>query len=202
MLRIMEQMDKFADAKIEVCALATLAENISRQLRGWLDSLQNSDIKGPRYLNDALREKYDRERRAEAFMDTVRKINAEQSTPKGLNQNSEASRARLNSPVRVLGFIFQISDLRFQIQTKLRPQNRSALEPPIQCGLHLHQPQPVVFPASHKIIITAPIKTGIATAGVNMLTTNPAPNKINPVAPDELPRQVLALPPPRHHRTP
>ncbi len=27
----------------------------------------------------------------------------------------------------------------------------------------------------------APIKTGIATAGVNMLTINPAPNKMNPV---------------------
>jgi four helix bundle protein len=92
MLRIMERMDKFADAKAEVCAVATLAENISRQLRGWLDSLQNSDIKGPRYLNDALREKYDREKRAQAFMDTVRKINFEQSPSKGLNQNSEASR--------------------------------------------------------------------------------------------------------------
>jgi four helix bundle protein len=91
MLLIMEQMDKFSDVKIEVCALATLAENISRQLRGWLDSLQNTDIKGPRYLNDALREKYDRERRAQAFMDTVRQINAGHSFPKGPSQSPEST---------------------------------------------------------------------------------------------------------------
>ena len=40
----------------------------SRQLRGWLDSLQNSDIKGQRHLNDISRTQWDQERRREAFM--------------------------------------------------------------------------------------------------------------------------------------
>ena len=32
------------------------AANICRQLRGWADSLQNSEIKGQRYLNDKVRQ--------------------------------------------------------------------------------------------------------------------------------------------------
>src|SRR5262249_42366842 len=35
----------------ELCGLRELATNCSRQLRGWADSLQNSEIKGPRYLH-------------------------------------------------------------------------------------------------------------------------------------------------------
>jgi four helix bundle protein len=37
--------------------LAKLAESCSRQLRAWADTLQNSDIKGQRHLNDGVRRK-------------------------------------------------------------------------------------------------------------------------------------------------
>jgi four helix bundle protein len=37
--------------------LLKLAESCSRQLRAWADSLQNSDIKGQRHLNDGVRRK-------------------------------------------------------------------------------------------------------------------------------------------------
>jgi four helix bundle protein len=38
------------------------ATNIARQLRGWADSLQNSEIKGQRYLTDQVRQEAERQR--------------------------------------------------------------------------------------------------------------------------------------------
>ncbi len=48
----------------QISRLGSVAASCSRQLRGWADSLQNSDIKGPRHLNQASRERYDEKRRA------------------------------------------------------------------------------------------------------------------------------------------
>ena len=45
---------------------AKVAESCSRQLRAWADSLQNSDIKGPRHLNDKSRAEYGKRKEAEA----------------------------------------------------------------------------------------------------------------------------------------
>jgi four helix bundle protein len=42
----------------EISDLRLLAESCSRQLRAWADSLQNSDIAGPRHLNDRTRADY------------------------------------------------------------------------------------------------------------------------------------------------
>jgi four helix bundle protein len=39
----------------EVSSLRSLAESCARQLRAWADSLQNSEIKGQRHLNDQAR---------------------------------------------------------------------------------------------------------------------------------------------------
>jgi hypothetical protein len=40
---------------------------VGRQVRGWLDSLQNSEIRGQRHLNEKSRAVYEEGRRAEAF---------------------------------------------------------------------------------------------------------------------------------------
>ena len=56
-----------ADLKSQIANLKSIAENCSRQLRGWADSLQNSDIKGPRHLNDRVRQGYEQKQRATAF---------------------------------------------------------------------------------------------------------------------------------------
>ena len=48
-------MDEEREAIEEVRARR---ENVSRQLFGWIDSLQNSDIKGVRHLNDQTRRDY------------------------------------------------------------------------------------------------------------------------------------------------
>lgn len=72
MLTIMERIEGFADPRSEISNLKSLAESISRQLRGWADSLQNSEIKGPRYLNETDREQADRRRRV-AMLDAEMK---------------------------------------------------------------------------------------------------------------------------------
>ena len=55
------------DLKSEISNLKSMAESCSRQLRGWADSLQNSEIKGQRHLNDRVRNEHDQKQRAAAF---------------------------------------------------------------------------------------------------------------------------------------
>lgn len=48
----------------EISTMKSIAVSCSRQLRGWADSLQNSDIKGQRHLDRLSRERYEDKRRA------------------------------------------------------------------------------------------------------------------------------------------
>lgn len=45
-----ERLPEFEDFKSEISNLKSKAESISRQLRAWADSLQNTEIRGTRYL--------------------------------------------------------------------------------------------------------------------------------------------------------
>ena len=66
-----------ADLKSEISNLISLAESCSRQLRGWADSLQNSDIKGQRHLTDKSRNEADKKKRVAAFdKELLRKLPA------------------------------------------------------------------------------------------------------------------------------
>jgi hypothetical protein len=56
-----------ADLKSEISNLKSVAESCSRQLRGWADSLQNSDIQGQRHLNAKSRAR-DEDRQKAAAM--------------------------------------------------------------------------------------------------------------------------------------
>jgi four helix bundle protein len=56
-----------ANLKSQISNLISCAESCSRQLRGWADSLQNSDIKGQRHLNERVRQDIDQKQRAVAF---------------------------------------------------------------------------------------------------------------------------------------
>lgn len=73
-LRFCERLPRFAHLRSQISDLTTLAISISRQLRGWADSLQNSDIKGQRHLNDESRVQHEQARRAQAFMAKLRDI--------------------------------------------------------------------------------------------------------------------------------
>lgn len=59
MLTLMEQRASRAHwpgaLKSQIADLIATAESCSRQIRAWADSLQNSDIKGQRHLNDRSR---------------------------------------------------------------------------------------------------------------------------------------------------
>lgn len=66
-----------ADLKSEIANLKSIAESCSRQLRGWADSLQNSDIKGQRHLTDKSRAEDERKKHAAAFeKELLRKLPA------------------------------------------------------------------------------------------------------------------------------
>ncbi|MCG3130951.1 MAG: hypothetical protein FLDDKLPJ_01725 [Phycisphaerae bacterium] len=75
MLHLCDRLPELAHLKSEISNLKSLVESCSRQLRGWADSLQNSDIKGQRHLNDRSRQAYQSKRGADDFW---RKLEEEQ----------------------------------------------------------------------------------------------------------------------------
>ena len=52
---LLETLPAFRDLKSEISDLKSAVESISRQLRAWANSLQESDIKGQRYLTEKSR---------------------------------------------------------------------------------------------------------------------------------------------------
>jgi hypothetical protein len=56
------------DLKFEISNLKSKAEGVSRQLRAWSNSLQNSDIRGQRYLTSRSRVKSKEAREREEFL--------------------------------------------------------------------------------------------------------------------------------------
>jgi four helix bundle protein len=55
MLCLLERLAEFHDLKSGISNLKSQAEGVSRQLRGWTDSLQNSPITGQRHLTEKPR---------------------------------------------------------------------------------------------------------------------------------------------------
>ena len=70
-LLLADRLADFAHLKSEISDLKSLAESISRQLRAWADSLQNSDVRGQRYLTDRTRAAAESKKRAGAFMQKI-----------------------------------------------------------------------------------------------------------------------------------
>lgn len=62
-LLVLERLPACGHLNAEIARLKTSAESISRQLRAWADSLQNSDVRGSRYLNEAIRQSEHRRKR-------------------------------------------------------------------------------------------------------------------------------------------
>ena len=58
MLCYFERRPRLRDFKSQISDMKLIAESCSRQLGGWAQSLQNSDIAGPRHLNDQTRANY------------------------------------------------------------------------------------------------------------------------------------------------
>ena len=73
MLCVMERMPDFSELRSEVSDFKEACESISRQIRGWAGSLQNSDIEGQRHLNDQSRAQYDVQNRQATFVENQRR---------------------------------------------------------------------------------------------------------------------------------
>ena len=56
MLCVMDRMAAFSDLKSEISDLRSLAESISRQLRGWAQHLQETPIRGQRHVTSKSRQ--------------------------------------------------------------------------------------------------------------------------------------------------
>jgi four helix bundle protein len=65
--QISDSRSRSSDFKSQISDLRALAESCSRQIRGWADSLQNSEIKGQRHLDARTRAGYEQKKRAAAF---------------------------------------------------------------------------------------------------------------------------------------
>jgi four helix bundle protein len=65
MLHFADRAAEAAHLKSEISDLKSLAESCSRQIRAWADSLQNTDVKGQRHLNDQSHWRYEAKRRAD-----------------------------------------------------------------------------------------------------------------------------------------
>jgi four helix bundle protein len=74
MLWLLERLPDFEDFKFEISDLKSRSETVSRQLRAWADSLQNSDIRGQRYLTDKTRLATKESREREEFLEELRRI--------------------------------------------------------------------------------------------------------------------------------
>ncbi len=78
MLCFFERRPALCDFKSQISDLKSNAESCSRQIRAWADSLQNSDIKGPRHLNESSRKEWEkknaREENARIFAAKSREI--------------------------------------------------------------------------------------------------------------------------------
>ncbi len=68
MLCFFERRPALQNFKSQISNLKSLAESCSRQIRAWADSLQNSDIKGPRHLTEQSRRGHEGKKRAEEFL--------------------------------------------------------------------------------------------------------------------------------------
>ncbi len=62
----------FPDLKSEISNLKSGSESISRQLCAWADSLQNSEIRGHRYLNEKCRKETRAQKEREEFLQLLR----------------------------------------------------------------------------------------------------------------------------------
>ena len=82
---VLERLPFFNHLKSDISNLKSLATSISRQAAGWTASLQESDIKGQRYLTDQSRTGYNQKQRATAFLDQLKR--EQEKRLKDLKQN-------------------------------------------------------------------------------------------------------------------
>jgi four helix bundle protein len=81
MLCFFERRPKLGGFRSRISNLKSIAESCSRQLRAWADSLQNSDIAGPRHLNEHTRANYEKRKRRETGAANFQQLLAQHLPP-------------------------------------------------------------------------------------------------------------------------
>lgn len=90
---ISDLKSEISDLKGEIANLKSLAESISRQLRRWADSLQESPIKGQRYLTEVVRQTDQRKKEQEEFAAQLDRIVKEGEGQRKARSRGEESSA-------------------------------------------------------------------------------------------------------------
>jgi four helix bundle protein len=102
MLCFFERRPALQEFKAAISNLKSLAEGCSRQVRAWAESLQNSDIAGPRHLNQRSRKEWEKkqgeEQRHQEFMAAERAIIAKLPSDNPARQLWESRHGPLHAP--------------------------------------------------------------------------------------------------------
>lgn len=77
MLCLLEALPHFANLRSGILDVKSRAVSISRQLGAWANSLQNSEIKGQRYLTNKTRRASQASREREEFLEELRRMQEE-----------------------------------------------------------------------------------------------------------------------------
>ena len=71
MLAVMQMMSDFDTFRTQIEKFRSIVESIARQIRGWTQSLQDTDIKGQRYLTQESRDQDEKEKSRQVFLDKI-----------------------------------------------------------------------------------------------------------------------------------
>lgn len=74
MLCLLERIPAFADLESEILNLKSEAESVSRQLGAWIRSIQDSDLKGQRYVTETNRRAAANSRERKEFLEKLDRI--------------------------------------------------------------------------------------------------------------------------------
>jgi predicted Holliday junction resolvase-like endonuclease len=68
MLCLLDRLPWFSELCDQISSLKIKAESCSRQLKAWMQSLQNSDYKGERYVTEKIKQSDQATREREEFL--------------------------------------------------------------------------------------------------------------------------------------
>ncbi len=90
MLHLLDRTHEDLPAVADLATPTNLSVSISKQLRGWIDSLRSSGIHGSRSLDERGREQRDQKRRADAFLQTLQQVQADALSRRLPKSNNDA----------------------------------------------------------------------------------------------------------------
>ena len=93
-LCVTERIPAFAHLRPGIAELKSAAESISRQLRAWAQTLQDSALPGQRYLTGRSKLQYEQRKRGDAFLEELRKLTADAARKRGQARGGSSDPAR------------------------------------------------------------------------------------------------------------